>query len=634
MRHASYEVINTATIEESPTTIGVAESNLYSMSNADVDKALDKMLSLGVTNVRIGVFWRSVQPLNSTSYDWAKTDYIVKAAADRGMGILGVLNQTPAWAGNIANGHPDPDAYAKFAAAVAQRYAGKISAYEIWNEPNAIFEWNPVDAASYTEMLKKAYTAIKAVATTTNQDIKVIGGVVGAGLTIGNLSLDPVSFITQMYANGAKGYFDALSFHPYNYTLPFSQGPANTWPGTSALAQLQAIRALMNVKGDSDLKIWISEYGQPTLTGTPEDQQKQAQYLEDMIRSWQKFLNGGPIFIYNGKDTGPQNSTTKEDHLGLFDYNWNAKAAADVIRKLILELTGTTPPTNPPGTPASGLGALVQQLFTAVASVVSNIVNFVPMALTTVVNVVKNLLGGLFGVKTTSSLATARLASADTDTVTTAAITADSVAVKDSTLADTTTDAAKHSETATEPKTSEVSDTENEVATTAPTAEETVGTEVTTPEPVATTTPAATEPVIEPTTEPVSEPVSTKPVTDAVADPKPAPASDTTKTDTTSDSGTAPKSDPKTESTSGSGSTDAATPKTDNTTTGDKVTRPGAKLGTSQSGVKPVKPKAGGKGKHDTLPHSPETASGTPAATSETKSTAGASASTGSATSE
>jgi hypothetical protein len=621
MRHASYEVINTATIEESPTTIGVAESNLYSMSNADVDKALDKMLSLGVTNVRIGVFWRTVQPLNSTSYDWAKTDYIVKAAADRGMGILGVLNQTPAWAGNIANGHPDPDAYAKFAAAVAQRYAGKISAYEIWNEPNAVFEWNPVDAASYTTMLQKAYTAIKAVAKTTNQDIKVIGGVVGAGLTIGNLSLDPVSFITQMYANGAKGYFDALSFHPYNYTLPFSQGPANTWPGTSALAQLQAIRALMNVKGDSDLKIWISEYGQPTLTGTPEDQQKQAQYLEDMIRSWQKFLNGGPIFIYNLKDTGAQGSTTKEDHLGLFDYNWNAKAAADVIRKLILELTGTTPPTNPPGTPATGLGGLVQQLVTAVATVVSNIVNLVPMALTTVVNVVKSLLGGLFGVKTTSSLATARLAAAGTDTVTTDAVTADAVAAKQSTLADSAPEVVKHSETTTQTTASEANAkdavTEDDVTKDAqtpavPVAEETTRTEVTTPEPVATTAPAVTEPASEPKPDTVSD----------------------TKSDTASDSGTTPKPDTKSDTKSTSEGTDASTPKTDNSTTGDKVTRPGAKFGTSQSGVKPVKPKAGVKGKRDTKPHSPETASGTPAATSDTKSAAGASASTGSATSE
>ncbi|MCX2715992.1 hypothetical protein [Mycolicibacterium sp. J2] len=516
------------------------------------------------------------------------------------------------------------------------------SAYEIWNEPNAIFEWNPVDAASYTEMLKKAYTAIKAVAATTNQDIKVIGGVVGAGLTIGNLSLDPVSFITQMYANGAKGYFDALSFHPYNYTLMFSQGPANTWPGTSALAQLQAIRALMNVKGDSDLKIWISEYGQPTMTGTPEDQAKQAQYLEDMITAWQKFLNGGPIFIYNAKDTGPQDSTTKEDHLGLFDYNWNAKAAADVIRKLILQLTGATPPTTTPGTPAAGLGGLVQQLVTAVASVVSNIVNFVPMALTTVVNVVKNLLGGIFGVKTTSSAASAKLAAAATGLVT-AAVTADSVTAKDTTAADAAPEAIKHDEAATETASestteAKVSDvTAKDETATVPAAETTAGTEGTVTEP------AVTEPATDPTAATVSDPKA-DPKADTKTDTVPATASDT-KVDTAPASTT----DPKTDTASGTTSdpkTDT-TPKTDtkadskadpkpasDNTTGDKVTRPGAKSGTSPSGVKPVKPKAGIKGKRDTKPKAPETTSGTPAATSDSRSSATAGASTGTATSE
>ncbi len=250
----------------------------------------------------------------------------------------------------------------------------------------------------------------------------MIGGVVGAGLTLGNLTLDPVSFVTQMYANGAQGYFDAISFHPYNYSVKFSAGPANTWPGTSALAQLQAIRALMNVKGDADLKIWISEYGQPTVSGTAADLQKQADFMEDMIRSWQKFLNGGPIFIYNVKDTGPANSTNTEHHFGLFDYSWNEKAAADVIRKLILELTGPKPtnPTKPK--PQTGLAAFAHQL----ASMVATIINFVPMTAMAMMKAVKNLLGGIFGIAKVATAA-ARVAAASSEADTTSAVTAESV---------------------------------------------------------------------------------------------------------------------------------------------------------------------------------------------------------------
>ncbi len=80
-----------------PTTIGIAESNLYSMSNAEIDKALDKMLSLGVTNVRVGVFWLNIQPTSATKYNWAKTDYIVKAASDRGMAFSACSTRPPPW---------------------------------------------------------------------------------------------------------------------------------------------------------------------------------------------------------------------------------------------------------------------------------------------------------------------------------------------------------------------------------------------------------------------------------------------------------------------------------------------------------------------------------------------------------
>ncbi|MGJ6122491.1 cellulase family glycosylhydrolase [Mycolicibacterium sp. Y3] len=647
VRQASYDIVNTAAIDESPTTIGIAESNLYSMSNAEIDKALDKMLSLGVTNVRVGVFWLNIQPTSATKYNWAKTDYIVKAASDRGMGILGVLNKTPPWAGSLGNGHPDPDTYAKFAATVAERYAGQISAYEIWNEPNGFLEWNPVSAASYTEMLKKAYTAIKTVAASTNQDIKVIGGVVGAGLTLGNLTLDPVSFVTQMYANGAQGYFDAISFHPYNYSVKFSAGPANTWPGTSALAQLQAIRALMNVKGDADLKIWISEYGQPTVSGTAADLQKQADFMEDMIRSWQKFLNGGPIFIYNVKDTGPANSTNTEHHFGLFDYSWNEKAAADVIRKLILELTGPKPtnPTTPK--PQTGLAAFAHQL----ASMVATIINFVPKTAMAMMKAVQNLLGGIFGTAKVATAA-ARVAAAGSEADTTTSVTAESVekapdvgesaSTQKATTGkhDTTTATETLADTKTEEKPAST-DVDSEAASTTadPVAEVDVTTEaVTEVTDVATeVTEVATETKTSTTTAPETSTATesateTNTGTAAVSDPKTAAEPDAkpdTKPDTKSDSKSGTKTDTKTETETKSEtkteatSTAGSSPKTDDTK-GDKVTRPGAKSGL---GVKGTNPKKAVKPKPAPKPRTPEPA--TTAASQESRVNAGAGGSSG-----
>ena len=47
---------------------------------------------------------------------------------------------------------------------MAARYQGRVRAYEIWNEQNLYYEWGnePIDPGRYMELLKLAYTAIKA----------------------------------------------------------------------------------------------------------------------------------------------------------------------------------------------------------------------------------------------------------------------------------------------------------------------------------------------------------------------------------------------------------------------------------------------------------------------------------------
>ncbi len=53
---------------------------------------------------------------------------------------------------------PDFD-FADFAAAVVERYRGRIRYYQIWNEPNVYPEWGnqPVDPEAYTALLCQTY---------------------------------------------------------------------------------------------------------------------------------------------------------------------------------------------------------------------------------------------------------------------------------------------------------------------------------------------------------------------------------------------------------------------------------------------------------------------------------------------
>ncbi|MGW0161405.1 hypothetical protein ACWDUN_19060 [Mycobacterium sp. NPDC003323] len=345
VRAMSLPVGLVAAIEETPTTIGLADSNLVRLGTEDlIDEQLDMMQALGVQNVRIGISWISTQFTENGNFFWGATDYVINEAHRRGMGVLGVLHETPAWAGSPPlSGTPNLEAFGKFAGAVAQKYEGKISALEVWNEPNGRFFLNPVDPANYAAMVRTAYTAIKAHDNPLDpsDDITVVAGVLGSGRTLGDdFTMNPVDFLQGMYDADAHGYFDAFSFHPYHYDIPFSEGETQS---DSPVLQLRQIRALMEQYGDGALKVWASEYGLPTTPFNPANPllynspQKQAEFLADFLANWQREAGTGPIFIYSTRDLN-SGSPSDQDNFGIWYTNWDEKPAVDVIRDFLKDL--------------------------------------------------------------------------------------------------------------------------------------------------------------------------------------------------------------------------------------------------------------------------------------------------------
>ncbi len=398
VQHQGSRIELTAAIDQSSSTLGFADSDLSNtgMSQAEIDQQLDTMQSLGVQNVRILIPWVTIEERQG-EYSWDYIDYIVDAANSRGMGILGVINQTPIWAGvPVMAGMPDPDVFAGFAEKVATRYAGKISAYEIWNEPNAINSLDPVDPAAYTSLLKAAYPLIKQVDPT----ITVIGGVVGAGATLGHITMNPDDFVQGMYAAGAKGYFDALSFHPYQYSDTFSAGAG---VAGSPLEQLQQILQIMATNGDGDLKVWATEYGQPT-TGQYTEQQ-QAEFIQDFLNAWSQMAGTGPMFIYTLQDTD-SGSPNLQDNFGVYYSDGTAKQVVQVILDFLNPDDPTTPvdPTDPtppaPGNPlihavaaaVHWLGATTRAVVNGVVTAAVDVAKFTAAVVRTVVQVTFNLI--------------------------------------------------------------------------------------------------------------------------------------------------------------------------------------------------------------------------------------------------
>jgi hypothetical protein len=103
-------------------------------------------------------------------------------------------------------------AYASFVGELAKLGPDAI---EIWNEENIDREWQTgaINPATYTELLKQAYVAIK----NANRNVMVISGALAPTGAEGAYGLDRVwnddHFINGMAAAGAANYVDCIGVH-------------------------------------------------------------------------------------------------------------------------------------------------------------------------------------------------------------------------------------------------------------------------------------------------------------------------------------------------------------------------------------------------------------------------------------
>jgi hypothetical protein len=323
----NYRVSETAAVG----SLGFADSWLWFLSPDDVNHQLDLMLSTGVHNVRLLMPWASIQPAPD-SYDWGQADMIVDAANARGIAVLGLLNSTPGWAtgGEAIASPPDsPDTFGNFAGAVAGHFAGRIAAYELWNEENAVQFWKSGPQGPqpdrYTDLLKAAYPKIKAA----DGGATVVAGGLSPTINFFSITKNPVDYVNGMYAAGAKGFFDALAFHPYLFTANadarFSTGKVN-----SPLSLFNQLRQKMNDNGDGGKQIWATEFGAAT---SKVDEATQAAWIRDFITTWRGLNGAGPAFVYTTRDRNT-GSSNPQDTYGVYRTDWTPKPAADVVKSL------------------------------------------------------------------------------------------------------------------------------------------------------------------------------------------------------------------------------------------------------------------------------------------------------------
>jgi hypothetical protein len=309
--------------------LGVADGgNLHALGARERSRYLEAVKGVGASWIRIGIYWSVIQRRGPSSYDWAPFDGVVTAARRRGLRVLGTILYAPAWA--RARGMPssappaDPAAFAAFAGRAARHLARLgVHAYEIWNEPNIAGFWaGGPDPARYTQLLRASYRTIKRAdrgATVVSAGLSPFASYGAANAE----SMNPLTFLERMYANGARGSMDAVGWHPYNF--PYGLG-YYSWSAWSQMSETQpSARSVMSAFGDAGKQIWPTEMGAPTGTSSQSvSETAQAQLVTDMYSKLGSWSWAGPAFLYNYRDKGT-NLSDREQNFGIIRWDWSPK---------------------------------------------------------------------------------------------------------------------------------------------------------------------------------------------------------------------------------------------------------------------------------------------------------------------
>jgi polysaccharide biosynthesis protein PslG len=278
----------------------------YGSTPAQADREVAEAGALHARIVRVELPWAVLQPHGPGELEpqaLAYTDRLMDDAAAQGIAVIALIDATPCWASaapapllqacvagadSQANGWPParPSDFGALAGALAGRYGGKMTALEVWNEPDQVNEKyfaGPEKPQRYAAVLKAGYTAVKQA----DPRVKVL-----AGSLVGSNGV----FLKLLYAAGIKGYYDGIAVHFYTLTL----------------ASLRMFRAVQVASGDTT-PLWLDEFGWSSCAPQKIQEEQscvtpavQAQNITNIFRSLSHTSYIAADTLYKLRDSGTQ----------------------------------------------------------------------------------------------------------------------------------------------------------------------------------------------------------------------------------------------------------------------------------------------------------------------------------------
>jgi hypothetical protein len=331
-------------------------------------RTMNKVNEAGFGWVRIQLQWREFEP-SPGAYNPAPYDTMIAAAADGGAKVLVSVVKAPDWASpSRPGGLPDDTrAFGRTMRFLAQRYQGRVQAWEIWNEQNLAGEvGGNVQVAPYFETLKAGYGAVKAV---DPRAVVLFGGLTPTGVRDPSVAIEDTEYLRQFYAyRGGEGrnYFDALAAHPGGASNPpntkypenpgsgacppqFASQEGNCWNNAADFyfRRIEDQRAVMEAYGDGPKQIWLTEFGWDSCQGLPapngyeyclmNSERQQAEYL---VGAFQFARNNWPwigvMFVWNlNYPAIPEMPVSDEKYgWGVVRADWSNRPAFEALKSM------------------------------------------------------------------------------------------------------------------------------------------------------------------------------------------------------------------------------------------------------------------------------------------------------------
>ena len=250
-------------------------------------RAIQLANSVNLDWVAVDFDWRTLQPNRRDAPHWKTLDTTLKDTESGRIAVMVSITNPPDWA--LKQDGPDPQAVARLAIDLVQRYPNTVLALELFPHANTRQGWGaPPNPQAYVNLLRVVCQSV--------QKINPQTVIVAAGLTPVESNAQDITdtvFLDRLYRSGAGEYMSIVGMR-----LPSIGSDPLTAEGASrrtTLRHYEAIREVMVRNGYRNSLIWITSFSWDAKFQRGEAQQ--ANWLEDAYLLMRAQLYIGAAFF-------------------------------------------------------------------------------------------------------------------------------------------------------------------------------------------------------------------------------------------------------------------------------------------------------------------------------------------------